>query len=236
VLVDKSNLQTLGLDNLPTEVEINDQMAIVEHGISGFGSFMGSPYVFTSYTERSRFLTLNPESVTYLLVGVKNGADILDVKKNLAARLPEVDVRTREEFSQRAAEYWIGQTGAGSALLTAATLGFIVGLVIVSQTIYATTMEHIEEFATFKALGASRWFVLKIVLAQALVSGVFGSVIGIIFTYPAIGLAQHVISWVYTPWQLPVAMIFISLLMCSLAAIVSIRKAISIEPGKVFRA
>src|SRR5882724_6265156 len=152
VVVDKSNLQTLGVDQLPTEVEINDQIATVPHSIHDFGSFMGSPYVFTGYSERSRYISLNPESVTYLLVRVKDRKNVQEIKKRLAARMPEVDVWTRDEFAARAATYWVSQTGAGGALLTAAILGFIVGLVVVSQTIYATTMEHIEEFATFKAL------------------------------------------------------------------------------------
>ena len=40
--------------------------------------------------------------------------------------------------------YWITQTGAGGAILTAALLGFFIGLAVVSQSIYATTMEEIS--------------------------------------------------------------------------------------------
>jgi len=236
VLIDKSNLQTLGIEHLPTEVEINDQYATVPDSTNDFGSFMGSPYVFTSYNERSRYISLSSDLATYLLVRVKDGQDVQTIKHKLAARLPEVDVWTRDEFAARSAEYWVAQTGAGGALLTAAVLGFIVGLVVVSQTIYATTMEHIEEFATFKALGASRWFIWKIVLVQALTSGVLGALIGIALTFPVMRLTQANISWVYTPWQLPMVMVLVSLIMCALAAVVSIRKAVSIEPGRVFRA
>jgi putative ABC transport system permease protein len=236
VVVDTSNLQTLGVDRLPTEVEINEQFASVPRSVNDFGSFMGSPYVFTSYAERSRYISLNPELVTYLLVRVNDGKNVQGIKRQLSARMPEVDVWTRDEFAANAATYWVAQTGAGGALMTAAVLGFIVGLVVVSQTIYATTMEHIEEFATLKALGASRWFIWKIVLTQALASGVMGSLVGIVLAYPAMQLTRRSISWVYTPWPLPIIMVFISLLMCALAAVVSIRKAVSIEPGRVFRA
>jgi putative ABC transport system permease protein len=172
----------------------------------------------------------------YLLVKVKSGADVEKIKYDLAKRLPEVDVYTRQEFANRAATYWIVQTGAGGALLTAAFLGFIVGVVVVSQTIYATTMEHIEEYATLKALGASRWFVYRIVLTQSLVSGIFGSLLGVALVFPAVELARGGIAWIQTPWQLPFAMIAVSLMMCALAAVVSIRKAVSVEPGRVFRA
>jgi putative ABC transport system permease protein len=236
VLVDSSNLETLGIASFPTGVEINGLRAVVEKKIEGFGSFMGSPYVFTGYREGAKYLGLTPEETMYLLVDVAPGRDVQEVQRRLAARLPEADVWTREEFSRKAELYWIIQTGAGGALLTAALLGFVVGVVVVSQTIYATTMENIEEFATLKAMGASGWYVKKIVLTQSLTSGVFGSAVGVALTYPAVRLARESISWVYTPWWLPASMIGVSLVMCALAAVVSIRKAVSVEPGRVFRA
>lgn len=236
VLVDESNMQTLGLESFPTEVEINGRRAKAVRSVRGFSSFMGSPFVFTSYRDGARVANLKPEETMYLLIKSKAGADIDQVKNDLAHRLPDVDVYTREEFANRAAVYWIVQTGAGGALLTAALLGFIVGVVVVSQTIYATTMEHIEEFATLKALGASRWFIYRIVLTQSLVSGVFGSLLGVALVFPAIEFARGGIAWIQMPWQLPFAMIAVSLLMCALAAVFSIRKAVSVEPGRVFRA
>ena len=38
--------------------------------------------------------------------------------------------------------------------MTAAVLAFLVGMVVVSQANYATTMERLEGFATLKDLGA----------------------------------------------------------------------------------
>jgi putative ABC transport system permease protein len=236
VLVDHSNLKTLGVTTFPMEVEINRRKARVLREINGASSFMGSPYVFTSYSEAVKYLELANEQTTYLLVQVRPGAEPEVVKNELAKRLPEVDVWTSAEFARRAQLYWIAQTGAGGALLTAAFLGFIVGTVIVSQTIYATTMENIEEFATLKALGASRWAVQKMVLLQALASGAVGAVLGLALTFPAVSFTRTSIPWIYTPLWLPSCMIGISLLMCLLASIVSIRRAVSIDPGRVFRA
>jgi len=88
--------------------------------------------------------------------------------RTLGKRLPEVDVLTRDEFARKSRTYWTIKTGAGGAILTAAVLGFLIGLVVVSQTIYANTMENIEEYATLKALGAPKSLVARIVLTQGL--------------------------------------------------------------------
>jgi putative ABC transport system permease protein len=128
------------------------------------------------------------------------------------------------------------QTGAGGGILMAALLGFVIGTVIASQQIYATTMENIEEFATLKALGASRWFVIRVLLVQALASGIAGCLVGVAATFPLVHAAQRFISWIYTPWWLPLVLVPPSLFMCAVAALTSVRAALRIDPARVFRA
>jgi putative ABC transport system permease protein len=132
--------------------------------------------------------------------------------------------------------YWVIKTGAGSAILTAAILGFLIGLVVVSQTIYANTMENIEEYATLKALGASRTFVARIVLIQSLICAAAGTTLGLLTVIPAMKYARSLIPWIHTPWYLPALVIVTSLAMCSLASVTSVRTALTVDPGRVFRA
>jgi putative ABC transport system permease protein len=236
VLVDHSDLSLLGITSAPVDVEINKYHARVLGTVDGFGSFLGSPYVFTGYVDAVRYIGLEPEETMFLLVYVGQGQDVQTVKQHLKARLPEADVWLRQEFSQQSRQYWLTQTGAGGAILTAAVLGFVVGAVIVSQTIYAMTMENLGEFATLKAMGASHWYVMKVVLTQALVSGVAGCALGLLAAFPLLKVVKGTVSWLYTPWWLPLLMVLLSLFMSALASLVSIRKALSVEPGRVFRA
>ena len=77
----------------------------------------------------------------------------------LAARLPDAEILTHDEFRKRSLDYWLFETGAGSALIAGAILGIIVGIVIVAQTLYASTKDHLNEFATLRALGASAGYI-----------------------------------------------------------------------------
>src|SRR5262245_21023840 len=168
VLIAASELANLGVPVIPADVEIGRRRARVAGALSGFGSFLGTPYVFTRYVDAVRYMDIGPEETRFLLVQLQPGADREEVRRALSAKLPETDVWTREEFAARSRSYWLTQTGAGGTILTAGFLGFVVGMVIVSQTIYATTMENIEEFATLKAIGASRGYIRRVVLIQAL--------------------------------------------------------------------
>jgi putative ABC transport system permease protein len=234
LLIDRSSAGLLG--NGEGEIEINRRRAHVAGRVSGFSSFLGCPYVFASYGDAAGYLGLRPEESMYILVRLHPGYDAAAVQRDLQARLPNVDVLTRTQFVRRSQYYWISQTGAGGGILAAAILGFLVGLVVVSQTIYATTMENIEEFATLKAIGATRWYVARVVLTQALICGAIGSLVGAAATVPLVDQARLAIPWVQTPWWLPVGMIGPSLAMCAMAAIVSIRAALTVEPARVFRA
>ena len=236
VLYDVSDRKQIGVDALPAEVEINRHRASIEQEIQGYGAFLGVPFLFTSYRNAIRFMDFGPDQAMYILVRVDRGYSLSQIQQSLKQRLPEVDVMTQEEFAHKSRMYWTIKTGAGGAILTAAVLGFLIGLVVVSQTIYANTMENIEEYATLKALGASQVFVARIVLIQALICGAVGSVLGLLAVLPSIGYAKSLIPWIYAPWWLPGAMVVPSLGMCSLASIASVRSALTVEPGRVFRA
>ena len=49
---------------------------------------------------------------------------------------------------------------------------------MVAQTIYATTVDHLKEFGTLKAMGAPNSYVYKVIITQAAISAVIGYVLG----------------------------------------------------------
>jgi putative ABC transport system permease protein len=233
VVVDQSNAALLEVGT-GTDVEINGRHARVAGIASGFGSFLGVPYVFTSHRDAAAYVGNARERTQFVLLTVR-GRPLEETRQALAARLPDVDVWTRARFSAESQSYWLLQTGAGGAMLLAAFLGFLVGTVIVSQTTYATTMEHIEEYATLKAIGATRRYVTRLVATQALITCLAGGLLGIALALPAVRGARSAIPWIFSPVWLPPLVLVLTLPMCALASIVSVRKAASIEPAKVFR-
>ena len=235
VLYDVSDRDLIQVTAMPAEVEVNRHRASIERQIEGYGAFLGVPFLFTSYRNASRYMGVGPEEAMFVLLRVDKGYSTSDVQQNLRQRLPEVDVLTRDEFARKSRTYWTIKTGAGGAILTAAVLGFLIGLVVVSQTIYANTMENIEEYATLKALGAPKSLVARIVLTQALLCGAVGSVLGLFTVIPVVDHAKSLIPWIYMPWWLPAIMVLPSMTMCSLASIASVRNALTVEPGRVFR-
>ncbi len=236
LLIDESNAAQLDVSHVPVEVEANNLHAHVTGQTSGFSSFIGSPYVFTSYEDAAKYIRLAPDETMFLLLKLKPGVAVDEVMGDLRTRFPNVDVWTRAEFARKARWYWISKTGAGGAILMAALLGFFIGLAIVSQAIYATTMENIEEFATLKAIGGSRGFIMGVIVSQSVICGLGGYLLGVLITAPMVKMAASSIPWVFTPWWLPITALFPTLGMCILASFLSVKAALRIEPARVFRA
>jgi putative ABC transport system permease protein len=115
----------------------------------------------------------------FILVKARAGVNVEELRQRLQGRLTGVDVLTRQQFSDMTRHYWLFTTGAGMAVLMAAVLGLLVGVVVVAQTIYSSTMDHLREFGTLKAMGATNAYIYKIIMKQAAIAAVIGYALGI---------------------------------------------------------
>jgi putative ABC transport system permease protein len=162
------------------------------------------------------------------------GSDLPTVQKALAARLPDTEILTHEAFRQRSLDYWLFETGAGSALIAGAILGIIVGVVIVAQTLYASTKDHLNEFATLRALGASAGYIHRVILMQAVLSALIGYMLGMCLSLLVIqGSKATTLLILMTP-NLALMLFVLTVGMCILAAICAIFKVTRIDPAVVF--
>jgi len=235
VFVDDLYRERLGITHIGQVGEINGYRARVVGFTEGIRSFTTSPFVFTSFKSAQSYVRLAEDQTVYVLVSAKQGADLQQLKRDILARVSDVDVHTTAEFSWMTQRYWIFTTGAGVATLIAAMLGLVVGIVVVAQTIYATTIDHLREFGTLKAIGASNLHIYRVIIEQALISAVIGYIIGISISFAIVYLSRRNEAAILLPWQVALAIFGLTVLMCVSASVVSIHKATRIDPVLVFK-
>src|SRR5205814_4145472 len=126
-------------------------------------------------------------------------------------------------------------TGLGMNLAMTIFLGCLVAVVIGAQTLYTSTMEHLKEFGTIKAIGAGNGHIYGILTRQATMAAIVGFGIGAAMTL-AVGpaTAKVGLKLIMLPhlWGITAAG---TLLFCLLAAMVSFRKVARLDPAMVFR-
>jgi putative ABC transport system permease protein len=234
VAIDQSYFPDLGVNALGQHAEINGASVELAAITKRIRSFTTLPFVFTSIEEARRLSGADQDQASYQRVTLSSDADIEQVRSEIERRLPDTEVLTQQEFRKRSQNYWLFQTGAGAALIAGAVLGLIVGIVIVAQTLYSSTKDHINEFATLRALGAGAGYIVKVILMQAVLSGLIGYVLGMILALAAIRGAQDTkLTVIMTP-ALAGGLFAVTIGMCIFAAISAIIKVVRIDPAVVF--
>jgi len=236
IILDESSLKKLNVE-VGDKLEIfNTQTEVV--GISqGVRSFTTYPIAFTAYnTAKELSRIISEDQTTFILVKLKPGVDAERFVEKLRERVSGVDIYTKEEFSNKTRLYWSLQTGIGIGVGITVFLGFIVGTIIVGQTIYSSTMEHIREFGTLKAIGATNMDIYKIIFEQALINACIGYALGFILTLITKNLYDRFrVDLILTP-ELIILMFFITVSMCLLSSFISIQKVAKVDPVIVFKA
>ena len=235
IAVDRTYFEVLGVGKLGDRAEINGNSVTIAAVTDNIRSFTTLPYIFVDRTLGRQLLGIAPDQSSYLVVNVASGVNVEDARKALLQRLPDVEVLTLQEFRKRSIDRWLFETGAGAALLTGAALGLIVGVVIVAQTLYSSTKDHLNEFATLRALGAPASYIIKVILMQATLSALIGYALGITLSLVVIWVSRGEPSLliVMTP-NLALLLFVLTVGMCVFAAVCAIFKVIRIDPAVVF--
>jgi len=234
VAVDKTYFERLGVSGIGSTAEIRDQPVRVAAVTNGIRSFTTTPFVFLD-VERARAYTGVPRGkASYLLVRLAHEADRDQVRRQLASNIADVEVLTPAEFRERSRKFWLFGTGAGAALFAGALLGVIVGTVIVAQTLYSSTKEHLNEFATLRALGSSRRYIYNVIVFQALLSAVIGFSIAALAGYGIVQLTEGTALPILITPALLVGLFLLTVVMCVGSSIAAIVQVTRIDPAMVF--
>jgi putative ABC transport system permease protein len=212
--------------------------------LSADGSNFFGPYVFIRMEDLvDLYLSGDlPEqlaidaALSFLLVELEPGADVDGVRRAIESAVPAVDVFTPADLAvndvQRA------QTFMGPPLNLLVSVAYVVGVLLVGVTTYASVLARMREFGIMRAVGASsRWLsgqVLREALVVALGALVAGSAV-------ALGVAR-LFGWLMPMYSvhptdgtlLARTAVGVGLMAC-LGAVLPIRSTAAVDPASVFK-
>jgi putative ABC transport system permease protein len=236
VAVDRADTARLQLPENPlgAELQLMGQPVYVGAVTRGIRSFTVAPYFFAEATQAQRVLGLSEDQFTFWSVSLRSPSCIPDVVAYIE-RHPDLSARPLEEFRSMTSSFWINNSGVGALLGFSALLGLIVGLVIVAQTLFAMTENHLRELATLKAIGASGRELMRFSSWQAGFFALTGSALGVLFAYLVkLGVALAGLELILSNGVL-LCGIGSTFGMCWVASLASTRRVIALEAAEVFR-
>ncbi|WP_394827351.1 ABC transporter permease [Pendulispora albinea] len=234
VAVDATELRKLRLPDHPigSSLLVNGKPSLVTALSKGIRSFTLFPYVFADLGNARRIAGIAEGDVTFWIVTVKEPGCVALLKSLVQSR-SDLQIKTTGEFREMTESYWVGASGVGAVLTFSASLGLIVGVVLVGQTLFSMTRDHAKELATWKAMGASSLELVQFVGWQAAFLAVVGSALGMAAALALQrGGADVGLPIVYTPGVLLRAAAAI-VAMCAFASFGSVRSVLKLDPFEV---
>ncbi|MGB8700039.1 MAG: ABC transporter permease DevC [Thermosynechococcaceae cyanobacterium] len=170
------------------------------------------------------------------LIKVKPDVDVEQVRQAIDRIMPDdVRVLTKAGFADFEKSYWQTSTAIGFIFSLGSAMGFIVGIVIVYQILYTDVTDHLAEYATLKAMGYRSFFLISVVLQEALILSVLGYLPGFFLSVGLYQLTQNATA-------LPIAMtlnrgitVFVlTVIMCVVSGAIAMRKVQAADPADIF--
>jgi putative ABC transport system permease protein len=215
-------------------LELNDHRGVVVGICKATRTLQSQPVIYTTFTRATTFAPRERKLLSFVLVRAKDGVGA----ESLCERIRSVTglaAYTASEFKWLTVVYYMKNTGIAVNFGMSVVLGLLIGTIIAGQTFFNFTLDNLRHFGALKAMGASSWVLVRMILVQAALAGSIGWGLGV-GGAALIGRATRNTELAFLmPWQLlaisGTAVILISLLSAGLA----IWKVIRLEPAIVFK-
>ena len=236
VLVEDSSRAKLGGARVGDSLKLNDRRAVIVGVCRAKLGWESNALVYTTYDNALSFAPVGRDRLPFILVKAKEGEDVEQVARRIAS-MTGLGAFPSRVMAWNTIDYILRETGIGMNFGFTVLLGFIVGLVVVGAIFHQFVLENIRNFAVFKAMGASSWGLIRMVLLPALVVGGIGFGIGVGLTgafalstrKPGSPLQAHF------PWQLLVVALMAMLVCVGMGSLLSLRRVLRLEPAVVFK-
>lgn len=177
-----------------------------------------------------------PGHVELGLIKVSRGADPLEVRSRLESALPhDVRIVTRREFIEQIRRFWGVSKPVGYVFGLGTALGLIVGIVICYQIQYSGVLDRLPQYATLRAMGYSKAFLVKVVLQEAVFQALLGFVPGLLISgglywllHAASGMRMRLLP------ERMLLVLGLTVVMCAVSGALAVRKALRADPAEVF--
>ena len=169
-------------------------------------------------------------------IQLKPGVDPDQAAAELRKRLgPDTLIFTRGELEAREVAYWTTRTSVGLIFGSGLIISFVVGIMVVYQTLATQVSRQLPQFATLKAIGYRERSLDGTVITISLLIVIVGFV-------PALAAALGIYSVIRDETLLPVAMtwprlaaVFVAtLVMASISALLSLSSLRRADPVELF--
>ena len=233
VTIDRLDLEKLGNPAVGEVTEIGGKRVRVGAVTEGARGFQGT-LVFAPLDKVKEISRIPPGRYSAVLVRFRQGTDKEAALEKLRSIMPLNTVYTTDELSQLTRHYYFINTGIGGSFGFSTVIAVLIGIVIISLTMYTSVLGRARDFAVMRAIGGRRRDIAVLVFSEVLIITCLGMFIGFLL----LAALLNATSGSSIPSHFPVEVgpiLAAGTLIFSLAgSLVALRVALKAEPASAF--
>ncbi len=227
--------KALGEPKLGDYFEINGKQVYIAALTRGARAFGGGLFSYTTI-ERARYLgNVSKFKASAFLVEVADSKDMPTVVKYINANVPGVRAWMPDDFVSETILTVLRSSGIAISFGTLIVFAILSGFIIIGLTLYSAAIDRIKDYGTLKAIGATNWYIRKLILMQAIIYALIGFAIG----YALIEGFRSGIANAGTLFEfstlMKVGFFIITAVIAISGTLFAIKRITKLEPASVFR-
>jgi putative ABC transport system permease protein len=215
------------------ELLVNDHLVRVAGQAQALPRFPPRPLLYAPLHRALAILSPERRQHTFILVAGAPGAPAAALAARIEARTG-LRARTAADFKADTVRWFLFNSEDVGDIASMLILAMSVGFGVTGVMLYMFTIETLPQYAVLSTMGATRKTLLSMVFAQAGLSAFVGTGLGL----GACAIAGQLAGQAGYPfrimWFTPLAGAAMVLLVCMVAAALSIRPVLKLQPVLVF--
>jgi putative ABC transport system permease protein len=216
------------------ELLVNDHRVMVRGRSNALPRFPPRPLMYTTLSNVSRMLPPERLLLTFVLANAAPGVS----KRELAARIQAqtgLRARSSDDFISDTVYWFLVNSEDVGDMASMISIAMSVGFGVTGVMLYMFTREALKQYAVLKAMGANSRMLLSMIFAQTAFCALVGTGLGL----GLCAIVGQIAIWEFgypfrMMWFTPVVGGLSVLLVSLVAAAISARPVLKLEPGVVF--
>jgi putative ABC transport system permease protein len=233
VTVDRLDLAKLGHPMLEQVTEIGYRRIRVRAVSEGARGFQGT-LVFASLDKVKEIARTPPGRYSAILVRFKPDVDRTAALAGLRAILPQCSVYSTAELSRLTRNYYFTNTGIGGSFGFSTAIAVLIGVVVISLTMYTSVLGRSRDFAVMRAIGGRRRDIAVVIISETLIIAGIGLFVGFLLLSTLLNATGGSSIPSFLPAPVPAILAGVTLAVSLLGSLIALRVALKTDPASVF--
>jgi putative ABC transport system permease protein len=216
------------------ELLVNDHRVVIRGMAKALPRYPPEPLMYTTVSNAARLLPPEPHLLTFVLTQAASGVS----PRQLAARIEAqtgLRARSSEDFKADTVSWLFNNSEDVGDMASMISIAMLVGFGVTGVLLYMFTTDSLRHYAVLKAMGADSRLLLRMVFVQAGLCAALGTGFGLGLC--AIVGKIAIVEFDYPfrmMWFTPIFGVLTVMVVSVVAALISARPVLKLEPGVVF--